>query len=134
MKFKPAYVALAMTAVIFSCNTYNDHAHIALESPSYPDEYSTKLVSALSQKGGGNEFIVRGYKESGLNKYLVVEVVGDDVHAEIPLAITNSAKMASIIRTKGVSYNGAEIRGLQLSPVNDPIAKFKIDQIDRVID
>ncbi|MES2829454.1 MAG: hypothetical protein V4687_14935 [Bacteroidota bacterium] len=133
MNFKLNYSFLAVTAIFFSC-TSNNNQNIALESPSHPDHYSKSLVSALSENDSDNEFIIKDYKERGINKYVIVEVSGEHVHAEIPLLLTEVNKLAQFIDAKGVSYHGAELTGLQLSLVNDPIAKYQIDQVESIVD
>ncbi|WP_285011063.1 hypothetical protein [Pedobacter faecalis] len=128
-------LTISLSLVVASCSNYREDHSILLESPGSPERYSSKLTNSLSSEDASEmTYVINSYFEEGGKKYVTVKVFGDGIRAEIPLLINKEESLAGVIRTKGVSYRGAELRGLQLAKVADPVAKFGIADVDWILD
>jgi hypothetical protein len=133
MKILATITLILLTTL--GCNTTTPDNNLVVEAPSTPDEYSTKLIDALTS-GGSNEltYVFKGYEQAGNKVYIRVHAFGDSTNVEMPILVKQWNKLEGVKETKGVGYQGAELSGLELALTNDEIAKFEYKTLGRIID
>lgn len=69
------------------------------------------------------------------NEYILVDVRHDSLCATAMIRVKDWDKIEGVKRTKGVSYKGAELRGLTFSVINDSSGvEFIYRTLDRIVD
>ena len=77
-------------------------------------EYKRELTRQINIIGCNRmRYWVDGYNSEGAKEYMNISVHGDGLCAKAILNITTGSGLAHYKEVKGMSYNGAELRGLQ---------------------
>jgi hypothetical protein len=113
---------------INSNEAFNTYPH---DSP----EYKSALLPYLNERDG-LAFILKGYEEKDGIPHLLVEVQGDSLCALADVAITQpDGTVAGIIKNKGAGYIYAELSGLKIGLLKDPMGThFVYRGMDYIID
>lgn len=108
---------------------------ISSEVPTSSKKYSSNLLDALDSRNSKKYvFHFSGYKQLHKKEYINVKISGNGLNSEIPVLVRQWHKLEQLKQTRGIGYNGAELRELSLTPVNDSIAKFEYKSIGSIID
>lgn len=104
----------------------------APESKAYKDELAEQLKTANTKKVN---YYFEDYSEKNGIHYLNINIEGD-INAKTVITVNKpDDKLAEIIRTKGKSYYGAELKNLQLDVVKDSLTtEFIFKSVDEVVD
>lgn len=104
----------------------------APESKAYKDELAEQLKTANTKKVS---YYFEDYSEKDGIHYLNINIEGD-INAKTTITVNKADdKLAEIIRTKGKSYYGAELKNLQLDVVQDSLTtEFVYKSVDEVVD
>lgn len=104
----------------------------APESKAYKDELAEQLKTANTKKVS---YYFEDYSEKNGVHYLNINIEGD-INAKTVITVNKpDDKLAEIIRTKGKSYYGAELKNLQLDVVKDSLTtEFIFKSVDEVVD
>lgn len=100
-------------------------------------EYKAELVKQLAKTDESKlTYWMDKYQEENNTKYLEVYIQGDGLCAKMELTISDSKKgIEGIIRTKGISYGGAELEGLKFDIKQDSTStEFIFKEISGIID
>lgn len=104
----------------------------APESKAYKDELAEQLKTANTKKVS---YYFEDYSEKNGVHYLNINIEGD-INAKTVITVNKpDDKLAEIIRTKGKSYYGAQLKNLQLDIVKDSLStEFVYKSVDEVVD
>lgn len=76
-------------------------------------EYREELVKQVERHGKDNiDYWIDGYVAAGNKEYMRVYMQNDKLCAKALLEITGNENLENFRRVKGVSYNGAGLKGL----------------------
>lgn len=104
----------------------------APESKAYKGELAEQLKTINTKKVS---YYFEDYSVKNGVHYLNINIEGD-INAKTVITVNKpDDKLAEIIRTKGKSYYGAELKNLQLDVVKDSLTtKFIYKSVDEVVD
>jgi hypothetical protein len=75
------------------------------------------------------------YESIGDKEYILVYIQGGELCAKGLVLVNNWSKLEGIRRTKGESYHGAELRGLEIDIRRDEqTSELIFNDLDRIID
>ena len=135
MKNLTAITLTLLSTLSLGCRTNTPDNSLSKETPSKPDEYSTKLVAALTSVDADElTYVFKGYEQVGNKEYIKVHAIGDHINAEVPILVRQWHKLEGLKETKGIGYIGAELSGLKLISTPDKIARFEYKTLGRIID
>ena|SRR5690606_3624558 len=124
---------IALTA----CNNVsNDPSNSVFEkfSPT-TKEYKNELATKVKSNPEGLQYTFNKLIENDGKDYLDIEVMGDDFKAKGLVLVNNWNKLEGIKRTKGISYSGAELRGLKLHIEENPSgATLVYNDLEKIVD
>ncbi len=117
---KNSIVAVAAICVLLasSCKSNNTNNIFAKLDPSSP-QYKKELIRHFLDNGTVNlTFNFEGLANIGGKDYMKVDISGCGIQAQSLVLVNNWNKLEGIKRTKGLGYQGAELKDLQLDIVN----------------
>jgi hypothetical protein len=117
---KTSIIAIAVSCVLLasSCNLTNSNDIFAKLDPSSP-QYKNELIRHFLNNGITNHtFNFEGLTNIAGKDYMKVDISGGGIQAKILVLVKNWRKLEGIKRTKGLGYQGAELRDLQFDIVN----------------
>jgi hypothetical protein len=83
--------------------------------PPTSKEYKNELAKRIKSHPEQMTYIFDSYFQENGREYLQVQVEGGDFKAKGLILVNSWHKLEGIKRTKGQSYSGAELKGLQLN-------------------
>ena len=111
--------ALAMTA----CHNHeckNTNPVFDKNTPA-SEPYKAELAKQLVQPHENLIYHLESFHETDSIPYMIVSVEGNDICAEAVVLIDKTDDdIAAIVEKKGVSYEGAELIGLEVAVVQNP--------------
>ena len=134
------YSILTLLTILFliSCNKpeCNNNNPIFDKYEIETFEYQTELIKKLQKYNSEDlKYWFDSYSNKNGKEYIIVEVQGEGLCAKIQLLITNTNKLENLIRNKGVSYEGAELRGLTYGILEkDSSIEIVYSDLVRIID
>jgi hypothetical protein len=99
-------------------------------------EYRNKLAEIIRSNPDDLTYVFEKYQYINGFDFLEIKVYGDDIAATaLVLVEQKGTSVDGIIEKKGVSYNGAELYGLELDVIDTPKgATFVYKDLDFIID
>lgn len=84
----------------------------------------------------GFRYTINGYEEKGDEQYLNIAIQGDSICAEVSLLLLKTDSIIDpLIKTKGMGYHHAEIKGLQFIAMrNCTSTAFVYRGADKIVD
>jgi hypothetical protein len=113
--FLPASLALVVS--LSSCNSFDctNNNPVLASQPYYSKEYKNELARLMQTEGLESlSYFINSYVEDSTGKYLIVDVEGDSVCAQLALEIGGEECFDNLRRVKGMSYSGAQLSGLEI--------------------
>ena len=135
-------ISLAIGGLIISVSISCDKpaCHQSIEALHGLDLRSNVYQEILSEELGKYKFSdlrywVANYEEEGSNGYIIVDITGDSLCAQVRILVEDWSKMEGLKQAKGISYLGAELKGLTFEKrETDHGSLFVLNQLDRIID
>lgn len=132
--FIPAALAIGLSACDGpACTNRNP----VFDRASYSSqEYQQELADRINRIGMDKlSYWLDAYVQEHGNEYILVDVRHDSLCAMAMIRVKDWDKIEGVKRTKGVSYKGAELRGLTFSVINDSSGvEFIYRTLDRIVD
>lgn len=99
-------------------------------------EYRNKLAEIIRSNPDDLTYVFEKYQHINGSDFLKIKVYGDDIAATAMVLVEQKGtSVDGIIEKKGVSYNGAELYGLELDVIDAPKgATFVYKDLDFIID
>jgi hypothetical protein len=98
-------------------------------------EYKNELATKLKSNPEGLLYTFNKFVENDGKEYLDIQVRGDDFEATGLVLVNNWNKLEGIRRTKGQSYETAELRGLKLVIQENPLgANLVYNDLEKIVD
>lgn len=99
-------------------------------------EYKQELADHIGKIGMDNlHYWFDAYVQQNGNDYILVNIQNDSLCATGMIRMKDWNKLEGIKRAKGVSYKGAELKGLSFEVTKDPAGtEFVYKTLDRIID
>jgi len=124
---------LAFTA----CNNAKDNTSNSIFEKFSPatKEYKNELATKLKSNPVELHYTFNKLVENNGKEYLDVEIKGNDFKATGLILVNNWTKLEGIKKTKGLSYSGAELRGLKLNIEESPAgANLIYNDLEEIVD
>ncbi len=102
-----------------ACNPVNTESSVFTKSLTSSLEYKSALATKIESGNDDLTYIFDKYVEEKGKEYLDITAQGKDFVATTQVLISQWGKLEEIKRTKGESYSGAHLDGLQLTTVRD---------------
>jgi hypothetical protein len=113
-------------------NANNIFDSLGADDSLYKRELAKELVKADLSKV---LFYFEGYVEKNGKEYLNVSIHGDNLCANAMMRVTQWKGIEDIKRTKGLSYCGAELKGLKFDAHRDSLeTEFIYTSVEKIID
>ncbi|MES2411448.1 MAG: hypothetical protein V4535_08400 [Bacteroidota bacterium] len=137
--FVTSILALCLLSFNVSCDRPNCKNNNPIFDKYAPNEkeYKAELVEQLAKTDESKlTYWMDTYREENNTKYMEVYVQGEGLCAKMVLTVNDSEKgIEGIIRTKGISYGGAELEGLKFDIMETPEGKiFVYRSLNYIID
>jgi len=135
MKKFSLIIAIGFILSTVSCKEVKTNKVFTTLDPSSP-QYKHELVKEFLSRGTKNfTFNFDGLANIAGKDYMKVDISGGGINAKSLVLINNWHKLEGIKRTRGISYQGAELKNLQLDLVNvNREPTFVYRDIDKIID
>lgn len=134
-KFKLSIICFVIT--ITACNKTKvnpTHSVFAQFAPT-TKEYKNALAAQIKSNSDNLTYTFNQMVEENGKNYLTIAVEGPDFNATTLVLVNNWNKLEGIKRTKGISYSGAELRGLQLEVEDNPSgANLIYKDLEKIVD
>ncbi len=113
MKRFLSFAAVSCVLLASSCkSTINNKVFSTLDPSS--TQYKKELIKEFLDKGTKSfTFNFNGLKTLDGKDYMKVAISGNGLQAQGLVLVTNWKKLQGIKQTKGMGYNGAELKGLR---------------------
>ena len=128
-------VVVAVTLAIFACSknhgTNTDFTKFPVNSREYKDE----VAGRIRTDSENIKYTLKNYLQQDGQEYLELALDSKGFTATALVQVNDWTKLEGIRRTKGESYIGAELEGLQLDVIPDPNgAVFLYRDVERIVD
>jgi hypothetical protein len=138
MKVKSILILSTLIIFLASCdrpdckNTNSVFDSNGLETNVYKQE----LIQEMDRIGKSNlTYWLSSYTEQNEKEFITVNIQGDGLCAKGLLQVNDWKNIEGIKRTKGVSYRGAQLKGLTFDIItNGESIDFIYNSIERIVD
>jgi hypothetical protein len=138
MKVKSILILSTLIIFLASCdrpdckNTNSVFDSNGLET----DVYKQELIQEMDRIGKSNlTYWLSSYTEQNEKEFITVNIQGDGLCAKGLLQVNDWKNIEGIKRTKGVSYRGAQLKGLTFDIItNGESIDFIYNSIERIVD
>jgi hypothetical protein len=138
MKVKSILILSTLIIFLASCdrpdckNTNSVFDSNGLETNVYKQE----LIQEMDRIGKNNlTYWLSSYTEQNEKEFITVNIQGDGLCAKGLLQVNDWKNIEGIKRTKGVSYRGAQLKGLTFDIItNGESIDFIYNSIERIVD
>ena len=121
-----------------SCNRPNcENTNSVFDSNSIEtNTYKKELVKEMARVGKENlTYWLSNYTEQNGKEFIIVNIKGNGLCAKGLLQVNDWKNIEGIKRAKGVSYKGAELKGLTFDIItNAESIDFIYNNIERIVD
>ncbi len=100
------------------------------------NDYKQELVKEMDRVGKENlTYWLSNYTEKDGKEFIAVNIQGDELCAKGLIQVNDWKNIEEIKRTKGVSYNGAQLKGLTFDIItNGESINFIYKNIESIVD
>ncbi len=138
MKLKSILILSTLLIFLASCDRPNcKNTNSIFDSNGIETNvYKNELVKEMDKVGKENlTYWLSNYTEQNGKEFITVNIQGDGLCAKGLLQVNDWKNIEGIKRTKGVSYNGAELKGLTFDIVtNGESIDFIYKNIESIVD
>ena len=125
--------------MLISCDKPNcNSSNSIFNNNEYTTEiYQEELTNVLAKTNYEElQFWLKSYSENNGNKYINVDIQGNDICATAIIEINNiDSKIKGIVDAKGVGYRGAELENLKFTTLRDKKStRFIYTSLEAIID
>lgn len=135
---KPIFLSIVFVMILAcdrpQCTNSNP---VFKNNPPASATYKKELLKQINAEGEGNlTYWLKNYEERGGKTFLQFNVQGGNLCAVADVLVKKwDANIAGIKRTKGISYSGAEIKGLRFTVETDLAhTELVYQSLDDIID
>lgn len=119
-KFKLAFICFVIAITACNNTKVNPANSVFAQFAPATKEYKNALAAQIKSNVGNLTYTFNQMVEENGKDYLAIAVQGPDFNATTLILVNNWNKLEGIKRTKGISYSGAQLRGLQLAIEENP--------------
>lgn len=119
-KFKLSFICFILAITACNNTKVNPTNSVFAQFAPTTKEYKNALATKIKSNFNNLTYTFNQMVEENGKEYLAIAVQGPDFNASTLVLVNNWNKLEGIKRTKGVSYSGAELRGLQLAIEENP--------------
>ncbi|TYB75774.1 hypothetical protein [Bizionia myxarmorum] len=138
MKLKAILPLVIILVLAISCTTTVCKNTSSILNSNEPETgiYQQELVKEIDRIGARNlTYLLNSFNKQNGEESLTIDVQGDGLCAEATLIVKDWSGLEEIKRTKGVSYLGAELRGLTFDIINNTDSvDFIYKNVEAVVD
>ena len=127
------FILLIFACCFISCA--NSNADQLNSYKANPAKLNMELAKQLAVSPGSFRYKFDSYFVKNSSEYINISINKSNFTAIVPVLVNNWKKIEGIKRSKGLGYSGAELKGLELSAVNNSgHIDFVYKNVDAIID
>ena len=138
MKTKSTLILFTFLIFLASCNRPDcENTNSIFDSNSLETNvYKEELVKEMDRIGKENlTYWLSNYVEQNGKEFITVNIQGDGLCAKGLLQVNDWTNIEGIKKTKGVSYNGAQLKGLTFDVItNEESIDFIYKNLESIVD